>query len=303
MKPVSMIVCGILLCASSGWAQSGVAGKTGFAFLKIGVGGRGAALGDAFVAGATGAEATFWNPANLSASQNQIFFAHSEMLVDVRSEFIAVKFQGLGSAWALSMHLQNIAGIMQRTKASAEPLGEITVHDVAFSLSMARQATPELAYGMTVKYIGERLLQYAANALAFDAGVRYRLPQVPGLVLAVSVHNLGRSDEMLGERVTLPALLRAGLAYRLPVSTAGQAIELFASYRKLFQADGGLSVGVEYGLHRTVAVRAGYQAAQDSRGFSGGIGVQRSRYSLDYAYVPYDFDLGDTHRISLAIDL
>ena len=37
--------------------------------------------------------------------------------------------------------------------------------------------------------------------------------------------------------------------------------------------------------------------------FSGGIGLERPGYQLDYAYTPFDYDLGETHNISLSVGL
>ena len=53
-------------------------------FLKIGVGGRASAMGDAFVAVANDVSALYWNPAGLTQFQdNQIIFSHNEWVVDL----------------------------------------------------------------------------------------------------------------------------------------------------------------------------------------------------------------------------
>lgn len=284
-------------------AQFPKAGNTGFAFLKIGVGGRGPALANANFADASGATAAYWNPANLAGSRNEVFFSHAEWLQDINREFIAVKFSGLGAAWAFSLQLQDVGGIEQRTIASAEPIGEITARDVAFGLSYARKIGPALDFGVTLKYLGERILNYAANGIAVDLGGRYRFEQLAGLGVAVSLHNIGTAEKLLTEKITLPTSLRAGLVYEPLQNLQNNALKLFAGYEKIFQAESAIGAGIEFVASKSVALRAGYRFDDDSRGISGGIGLIRSGYQLDYAYTPFDFDLGDTHNISLAIGL
>ena len=51
-------------------------------FLKIGVGGRAAALGEAFIAVANDASALYWNPAGLvQFEENQVMFSHNSWVV------------------------------------------------------------------------------------------------------------------------------------------------------------------------------------------------------------------------------
>ena len=62
-------------------------------FLKIGVGGRASALGDAFVAVANDASALYWNPAGLVQFQeNQVMFSHNSWVVDINHEFIGAVY-------------------------------------------------------------------------------------------------------------------------------------------------------------------------------------------------------------------
>ena len=72
------------------------AGISAFQFLKIGVGARGVAMGESFVALANDASALYWNPAALvQFTQDQAIAAHTEYLVDIKHEFF-------GIAWHLS---------------------------------------------------------------------------------------------------------------------------------------------------------------------------------------------------------
>jgi len=62
-------------------------------FLKIGVGGRASAMGDAFVAVANDASALYWNPAGLSQfTQNQVMFSHNKWVVDINHDFLGLVY-------------------------------------------------------------------------------------------------------------------------------------------------------------------------------------------------------------------
>jgi len=59
--------------------------------------------------------------------------------------------------------------------------------------------------------------------------------------------------------------------------------------------------GIEYELKHVLAFRFGYLTGYDERNFQAGAGLRFSRYRLDYGYVPFASDLGNSHRISLGI--
>jgi long-subunit fatty acid transport protein len=94
MKKIILIILFLLAFQSISFAQlfptlgGQRAGISTLQFLKIGVGGRATAMGDAFIAVADDASSLYWNPAGLSQSmENQIFFSHNEWVVDIQHEF------------------------------------------------------------------------------------------------------------------------------------------------------------------------------------------------------------------------
>lgn len=293
----------VLALSSQALAQSTTAGKTGVAFLKVGVGGRGAALGEAVVAQPLDASAAYWNPAGLATAKNEGYFAHSEWLQGIKNDFLAVKFNGLGAAWAVSIQLQNIAGIEQRQGPTAEPTAEITARDAAFGLSYARSFGENVQIGATLKYLSERIVQYEASGFALDAGVRYTLPALGGLSLAASLHNLGKMGALQQDDITLPAFVRYGVAYAPDFNASFGEFEFFLAGRTLFAGSTTLGAGVEFKTLQRFVLRLGYQGGREAQSLSAGVGFSSSRFRLDYAYVPFEFDLGDTHRLSLGIAL
>ena len=129
-------------------------------FLKIGVGGRAAALGESFVAISNDASALYWNPAGLSQfSKNQVFFSHNIWLVDINHDFIGVVYHldddntfgaSLTSLWMDDMPVT--------TEFAPFGTGEyFGFSDIAIGLSYSRKMTDQFSFGGTVKYIEETL--------------------------------------------------------------------------------------------------------------------------------------------------
>ena len=88
------------------------AGKSGLAFLKVGVGSRGAALGEAYTTLADDPSAIYWNPAGLAAAHGtQLAFTHSRWLGDINNEFAAVTFPSFGGTLGFGI-IASAAGMM-----------------------------------------------------------------------------------------------------------------------------------------------------------------------------------------------
>ncbi|KAA3620176.1 MAG: hypothetical protein DWQ05_05450 [Calditrichaeota bacterium] len=279
------------------------AGSTGLALLKIGIGGQGAALGESVVAGDNGALATYWNPAGLANAQDEIVFGHSEWLQDVSYEFIAMKFNGYGASWGLLLQVQNVEKIMHRTKATAEPLSTFSEHEIVTGLSYARSLNSDLSVGATAKFISERHFSYVSKGAALDLGAQYKLNQIKGVELGASVHNLGKLSELRDEPTKLPALFRAGLSYAPDAKIMQANMRVLAGFTKIFDNDSFAGFGLEAVAKNVLALRLGYQAGREAQSVTGGVGIIFNRYQFDYAYVPFSFDLGDTHRLSFTLVL
>jgi hypothetical protein len=58
--------------------------------------------------------------------------------------------------------------------------------------------------------------------------------------------------------------------------------------------------GAEVAHSSGAALRAGWRWNDDASGFSAGAGSTLGSVQLDYAFVPFKYDLGDTHRFSVA---
>jgi len=291
----TVYILAFLLAAGSLHAQ---ASNTGMTFLRLGVGARSVAMGEAAVASATDGTAPYYNPAALSfAKQNDITLMHKSWITDVTTEYLGAAVQGETVALGFSFNATNVGGIDVRTQPG-ESQGTFNFHDLAVTGSASVKATDDLAVGVSAKFLYEKIYVDEASGYAFDIGALYSV--TPSLSLGVSASNLGSMNEMKDDPIELPALIRAGAAYtgaltdRFAYSVNGDVVNVFSG------STTHLHMGGEVSFDETFALRAGYQTGYEARSFSGGVGVAYGMLRFDYAFVPLQSGLGTSHTFSLS---
>ncbi|MDZ7265573.1 MAG: PorV/PorQ family protein [candidate division KSB1 bacterium] len=284
---------------------NGVAGdnpaQSGFAFLKLGAGSRSAGMGEAMTAIVADASGTYWNPAGLAQMNGtELHFTHNKWLQGIANEFVAVGFRFGTNALGLSFMSNTITGIERRTQASTEPLATLSTHDILFGLSFARNWGSRVTYGVTLKYLYQKIYIESSNGIAADIGLQYQLP-IAGLKAGLALQNWGYVTAMKNEKPRLPQTIRLGLGYFLAVP--GGNLIAAMDWVKIVDSSSHLNFGLEYNLMKYLSLRTGYQTGFNDKGMQVGIGLRVERYGLDYAYVPFASDLGNSHRVSVKIGL
>jgi hypothetical protein len=275
--------------------------NTGLSFLKFGAGSRAVGMGEAYVAAANDASASYWNPAGLvNLSGTELLFTHNRWFQDITNEFAAVGFRARKNAFGVSFMSNTIGGIERRVIASAEPLDILTAHDIMFGLSYARRLGENLSLGTTVKYLYQKIYIESASGVAIDFGLQYQTP-AQGLKTGLVFQNFGFISKLLEESTKLPQTIRLGLAYQLPFQILNGEFLIATDWMKILDSTSHLNFGMEYNFVKYFAVRFGYQTGYEDKGIQGGFGVGFNRYRLDYAFVPFSSDLGNSHRISVGI--
>jgi hypothetical protein len=280
------------------------AGSAGLAFLKVGVGGRAVGMGEAFTASADDAFALYWNPAGITGvSGVDLGLMHAEWFQDIRLEYLSAVIGRPRDAFGLSFTFNTVGQIEYREGPSAEPLGTFDAHDLAWGFSYARRLGQRWRVGGSLKALYEKIHLDDGWGWAVDAGVLYDTP-ISGLTAGGGLRNLGPKMTLRDESFKLPAVAALGLCYRPEkLQFDGGGLLLGADLTKPVDNRIRVHLGGEWGLQDLVALRAGYGIGYDEKGLAAGLGLHQGRWTIDYAWVPYSSDLGDTHRISLGIDL
>ncbi|MBN1480200.1 PorV/PorQ family protein [candidate division KSB1 bacterium] len=294
MKIVLSIVAFLLMFTFGLFA----AGETGLAVLKVGVGARAAAMGEAFAALADDASGIYWNPAGSACiKKRQAHFTHNSWLQGINHNVASLIFPSKIGTFGLGLLLNNIDGFERRTFASEEPAGTFSAHDFSVALHYARQLTTAFSIGANIKYVNEKIYVEDASGYLIDIGLRYRAP-FEGLYVGGAVQNLGFTNKMATEKIRLPQTVRMGGVYHMP-SDLKVKVLVAIDYVQVIEESSHINLGTEVRPVDAISLRAGYQTGFEEKGMSAGFGLHVSRFDIDYAYVPFGRDLGDSHRFSL----
>lgn len=284
---------------STAFAQNDGAGNSGLAFLKLGVGARSIAMGEAFSSLTDDATAFFYNPARLNFGvKSNISLMHNESVQDLKSDYIAVKFP-LGEKLSLGIGLITtaITGIEIRNIPGAA-LEKFDSRNLATGLSLGYKVNPNLSVGITGKFLFEKIYVDEASGLGFDFGTNYTKDNYS---LAFVVANLGSVNELKNQSSKLPTSVRFGASYKFSKDKFNFMIG--ADGFKVL--DGGkfhIHGGGEAGYKDFVFLRLGYQTEYENKGLSTGIGFKYKSINVDYAFVPYKNEFGSSNTFSLGIN-
>ena len=128
-------------------------GTGGAAQLLIPVGARGIALGGANLAGTTGIDALYWNPAGVAISNHNVdvTFSHMNYIADIGVEYgaVAAKIEGLGT-FALAIKNLSIGEIPVTTTSNPDGTGAtFSPQMMTAGITFSRALTENISVGVT----------------------------------------------------------------------------------------------------------------------------------------------------------
>ena len=303
----------VLVLLGSGAALASDPGTTAANFLKLGVGPRAVAMGEAQVGLADDVYATYWNPAGLAQLQNpEAGFVQTQYVQDIQSQYAAYAHPSptLGT-FAGSFTYLNV-GKFDAFDATGQPDGQVGANDAAlgfsFSCSMPilknRRMDSQLSAGFTGKYIQERLDSVSARAYAMDAGLLYSPGKefgemLEGLRAGLAIRNLGSSMKFDEESFDLPRSVTAGLSWT--GFWLGESLTVAMDGQKPTDGKATLGTGLELSTLQLLVLRCGYTSEGDlGSGLRLGAGLRFKTLQIDYAFSSAG-DLGQVHRFGLTM--
>jgi hypothetical protein len=273
-------------------------------FLNIGVGGRAAGMGEAQVAVANDASATYWNPAALgNLPLKEIMAMHNSIFQDTSFDYLSYAHptRDLGT-FAGSLSAVTVSAI-QGYDANDTPTQTLSASDFLLGGHWGRTQvlnSGSLSYGGSVKYLNKRLGTDSAQTTMVDGGLLWKPSWEPlkHLQTGFVIQNLGPGLKFVSDTNPLPTTVRWGVGYSLLENHLTLALDVLAPRDN----SPGVNTGLEYRIFDLIALRAGYQGSQHDIGsnFTLGAGVNWSSFRFDYGFASYG-DLGATHRISFGV--
>lgn len=289
-------------------------------FLKIGVGGRASAMGDAFVAVANDASALYWNPAGLTLfKDNQVMFSHNEWVVDIKHDFLGAVYHMDGTnTFGVSLISLRTNDMPVTTEFAPFGTGEsFSYSDMAIAVSYARKMTDQFSFGGSVRYMEESLDKLKMRAVMIDLGTFY-YTGLGSTRFAVAVTNFGNQMAPDGDVVlwgkrkvsewqsfSPPTMFRIGFAFE-PYQDAEHKVTTSIQLNHPNDNSENVSLGAEYTWNSMLFLRGGYKFNVDEQNYTFGAGVNVpiniADFTLDYAYSNFT-KLGTAHRFSIILGL
>lgn len=306
------------------------AGISAFQFLKIGVGARGVAMGESYVAVANDASSLYWNPAGMvQMTENQVFVAHTEYVADIRQEYLGAVYH-LTATDAVGVSLTSLHMQDMEITTETQPLGTgryFSFGDVGIGLSYARAMTDQFSFGATIRYAEETLDMLKMRSFMVDLGTYY-WTGLGTARFAVVITNFGADVAPEGtatptdgstvtdfQSFSLPTVFKLGFAVE-PVMTDEHRLTTSIQLNHPNDNAENVRLGVEYawqntfflrgGVKRTIGQRllAADETSEESFTLGAGFRVATavSTVSADYAYANFNL-LGAVHRFSVTFSL
>jgi len=316
-----ILLIGVLPC----WAQDiSRVGTAAAQFLKLGVGARAGALGEAAVTIPGEVFGLYWNPASIaSVDRTSIAVSRNELYedLDLAYNFVGVvKPLGAGSTIGVSAIYLDTGNMEITTLSEPEGTGsDFSWEAYAIGLTYSRFVTDRLALGGTVKYVREGAYHMKAHTIAIDLGSLLDTG-VLGMKLGMCLSNFGGQMQLDGpslrvshdrwannpgtldsdaylktEEYPLPLIFRLGLSTQL-IGTEGQLMNSDKSTMTIvvdaYDPNDALlrsNFGVEYQWNNILSLRAGYR----------GISVEEDEYD-SYNTASYTFGGGIKYDFNFA---
>ncbi|MFQ5772102.1 MAG: hypothetical protein ACE5HX_16315, partial [bacterium] len=258
-------------------AQGGAAG----AFLRLGIGARAKAMGDAYTALAAGVEASYYNPAGLPFLQyKEAIVSYSVLSLDRQFTFLGFgvpihpRVEGsekgaLDGGFALSWIHAGVGNIDGRD-SDGRHFGNLSNSENAFVFSFALNPAKILSFGLSVKVLWNRFPDIGINGETISAsgvGFDFGALAAPNqwLTLGISVRDINskykwNTDDLYGEDGSevvnkFPKIVRTGVAVK-PPQVPGLTLAL--DFEDSKELDSRLHLGAERIFKQNFILRGGY---------------------------------------------
>ena len=296
--------------------------------------------GGGAAATATGMDATFWNPAGLAMSENNVdaIFSNRGYIADISNNFFGIATDIGDYKMGVSVRTFNIGDIDETTVFYPDGTGQVFTPN--FSIlggTLARKLSDNTSVGLNANLIREGFGRVSATGVSYDFGVQYRgLFGREGLDVGFALKNYGSPMKYDGEGLgvmaspvdgdrpveyykidaaafDLPFVFDMGVSYNIAGADIG------VTYTSNYYSTDELKLSVGYALEGLGSVGVGMQSSSSAQeiddaddwytnpsdGVSFGASLDMSRFvgmnmSVDYSMLPMG-DFGTNTVVALRV--
>lgn len=283
-------IVAIILLLVLGYSDASAVGETGAQFLKIGIGAKACAMGEAFAGLSDDPSAIYWNPAGMMQMKSlEILMAQNYWLMDMSDQYLSAVIPSSYGAFGASINYSSSGDIPKYE--NEQRIGDYSAYDAALSVAYANNLNSQLIVGVGFKYIQQRIEDESAAGFSVDIGLIYELNFIKNLRMGCVMQNLGPGIKFIKEADPLPFNFKGGAAYKI------NDLTLVGDINFPKDSDFQTNLGVEYILRNLLALRMGFNTANS---YTAGVGILWRKFEIDYAFVPYK-DVDNSTRISVRI--
>jgi hypothetical protein len=281
------------------------AGTAGLQFLKIGVGARESAMGEAALGISKGANAIFWNPAGIAyVDQREATFSYTGWLLDMdlSATALTMSVRGIGTV-GLSVIYMGVPEFQETTVQAQDGTGRmVSANDLGIGLAIARRFSDKLSMGGQVRYVKEQLDQDSFSNILLDIGAIY-FTGFRHLNISVCAQQFGPDLKMLRDKFRMPLVFKVGLADDL-INIEHQRLTLAIDLVHPTDNTERMNFGMEYSFFDWLFLRGGYRLNADLGNWSFGAGLKQSLIgvngSVDYSYTDFGEIMGGVNRFTVS---
>jgi hypothetical protein len=296
-------------------------GATGYTFLKLGVGIRPVAMGNAFTALSDDGNAVFWNPAGLGIVESYYVSGMAMNHLTFINYYNLTSAIPIGKPGGIGFGLSYLTGTDVEYSERGEPGEEFKNSDMLLNIGYGKSFKRRkivVSFGSAVKAVRSQLYRYSAYGVLLDGGVILNIYKY--LYFGTVLKNFGTPRKFI-ERWEYPPLnFRQGFAFKLPFSQNSLALgfdySVYPDVKPTFSFGGevrfrGLKLMESDGQERIsgFSIMGGYQSGYEAgawSGFSFGFSVELTILEglyLDIAALLLSYgDLGSSERIALGLN-
>ncbi len=283
-------------------------GNPGLEIFNINPDPKTSALGGGMLSGEYSPASVFINPSSPARFyQGQFSLSNSALVQNINQQFAGLVLPskiGNFTAAAEALSHNNIT----LNDANGNPFNLNAAQEEAFLLNYAfrlKKSTPverEVgSIGISAKAINATVGGNSVTATAFDAGCTIGIYEPWGIEAGLALKNIGKSVNYFYNDGDFPTTIDAGFKYQNR-SLRNLTGVLGVSH----SATDGLdtySAGASFSPFYPVVLRAGWQQKENSvgTGFRGGMGLNFSNISLNYAVEPFENNTATVQKIGVDI--
>ncbi|MCD6099463.1 MAG: PorV/PorQ family protein [Candidatus Marinimicrobia bacterium] len=315
MRKITTVVMFLILISMEAFPRFRKVGTTGYVFLEIPVTARMSSMGEVS-AGVfpCGAGSIFTNPSlvSLIPTRYSVHSTFADYIADIgHKAFSCVINTASSGAFGISLNVLEMGDMLETV--NADPLnpgssyivkGTFSADAFSAGLTYSRKLTNWFAYGLTIKFVRERIASFESRNMLMDVGMIY-LSRNERFRIGGYMQNFGVDTKYIGDSFKMPMIFRLGVSGEL-LGKINTPSRLTVAVDAIHPSDYSerLNVGLEYCFKSRLFLRGGYKFNYDEEGWTAGFGTLLSSKSglvnVDVSYACFG-RLGNVTRVSVNI--